>query len=68
LLICCLFLADGDIQTLLERDHVVKLKKRIEGDARRRITLNEFQALAAEEGLTKDQTSRILQALSDSGM
>jgi len=57
----------GDIQTLLERDHVVKLRKRIEQDPRRRISLQEYQALATEEGLSKEQASRILQALSDSG-
>jgi len=58
----------GDIQTLLERDHVVKLRKRLEGESRRRISVQEFQTLAAEEGLSSDQASRALQALSDSGV
>lgn len=57
----------GDIQTLLERDHVVKLRKRLEKESRRRISVQDFQALAAEEGLSPDQASRVLQALSDSG-
>lgn len=57
----------GDIQTLLERDHVVKLRKRLDGESRRRISVQEFQALAAEEGISQEQSQRVLQALSDSG-
>ena len=66
--LCGFLFVDGDLQALLERDHVVMLKKRIQADTRRRVTVSEFQALAAGEGLSKEQTSRVLQALSDSGI
>jgi hypothetical protein len=57
-----------DMQTLLERDSFVKMKKRLELDQRRNITLQEYQALAAEEGLSPSQAARLLQSLSDSGI
>lgn len=58
----------GDMQTLMERDHFVKIKKRIEKDVRRRITIQEFKSMCGEEGLSEDQATRLCQSLNDSGV
>lgn len=58
---------DEDVQALFERDHFVKLKKRLEKDDRRRMSVKEYTTLASEEGLTEEQATRLLKALNDAG-
>jgi len=60
-------LDNNDMQTLLERDGYLKVKNKIEAEKRRVISMTEFQGLCSEEGLSKEQTKRLCQSLSDAG-
>jgi len=58
---------NADLQVLMERDHFVKLKQKIQNDQRKSMSVQDFYTLCKEEGLQQPQADRLVQSLSDSG-
>jgi len=56
-----------DAQTLVEREHFIKVKKILESDARKKISYKEFEKICSKEGLSPEQSKQLSQSLSDSG-
>jgi len=57
-----------DALPLLEREHFIRVRTQLEKDARKKITLNEYHKICEQEGLGKEQASRLCKSLSDSGV
>jgi len=57
-----------DAQSIVEREHFAKVRSRLEGDKRKKVSYKEYETICAEQGLTKGQAKQLAQSLSDSGI
>jgi len=57
-----------DAQSIVEREHFAKVRTKLENDARKKISYQEYENICIKEGLTKGQAKQLAQSLSDSGI
>jgi len=57
-----------DALPLLEREHFLRVRNKLEKDERKKISLNEYYQICEQEGLGKEQASRLSKSLGDSGI